>query len=338
MQIIDLVPDLQPVILAARQARDARNTLARFLPNTPVPAVSYRLGRRSRLDQTVPVRAIDAPAVPIRRPGVLDVRGDLPAITPIVNLSEQDLTNEMVLAQQLAGINVDFGPAVNASAAQASLTVDNTLETMRGQVLSTGVVSLVANNGQAHAVDFDIPAGQIITAAAAWNGAGAGSEFTDIDAAHEVFAAANGGPAGVMLMSRRISRHLVNALQVAFPQQPVGSVALDGYLANRGLPPVATYDRTLKAYDGTTTRVFPDDVITFLPAEDAPVGRTELGITQEAVQQVERRVLTADQAPGVTIVTLGQDNPVQRAVKAAAIGLPVLQDTDSITILNGVFG
>ncbi len=337
MQIIDLVPDLQPVILAARQARDARNTLARFLPNTNVPAVSYRLGRRRRLDQAVPVRAIDAPATPIRRPGVLDVRGDLPAITPIVNLSEQDLTNEMILAQQLAGLNVDFGPAVDAAAGQAALTIDNTLEIMRGQALSTGVVSLLADDGQTHAVDFAIPPGQVITVAAVWNGAGAGREFTDIDAAHEVFAAANGAPAGAMLMSRRVSRHLLNALQAAFPQQPVGSVALDGYLANRGLPQPYVYDRTLKAYDGTTTRVFPDNVITFLPAEDSPVGSTELGITQEAVQQVERRVLTADQAPGVTIVTLGQDNPVQRAVKGAAIGMPVIADTDSITILRGLF-
>lgn len=338
MQIIDLVPDLQPVILAARQARDARNTLARFLPNTPVQAVSYRLGRRRRLDQTVPVRAIDAPATPIRRPGVLDVKGALPAITPIVNLSEQDLTNEMILAQQLNGLNVDFGPAVDAAAGQAALTIDNTLEAMRGQVLSTGIVSLLADDGETHAVDFDVPAGQIITVAAAWNGTGAGSEFTDIDAAHEVFAAANGGPAGAMLTSRRVARHLLNALQAAYPQQPVGSIALDGYLSNRGLPAVAVYDRTLKAYDGTTTRVFPEGVITFLPAEDAPVGRTELGITQEAVQQVQGQVLTVDQAPGVTIVTLGQDNPVQRAVKGAAIGLPVLADTDSITILNGIFG
>ncbi len=141
-----------------------------------------------------------------------------------------------------------------------------------------------------------------------------------------------------MLTSRRVARHLLNALQAAYPQQPVGSIALDGYLSNRGLPAVVVYDRTLKAYDGTTTRVFPEGVITFLPAEDAPVGRTELGITQEAVQQVQGQVLTVDQAPGVTIVTLGQDNPVQRAVKGAAIGLPVLADTDSITILKGIFG
>ena len=87
MQIIDLVADLRPTILAARQVRDARNSLATFLPYRETQSVSYRLGRRQRADQTVPVRALDAPAVPIRRPGVIDVRGDLPAITPIVDLS-----------------------------------------------------------------------------------------------------------------------------------------------------------------------------------------------------------------------------------------------------------
>lgn len=340
MQIIDLVPDLQPVILAARQVRDARNTLARFLPNANVAAVSYRLGRRRRLDQTVPVRAIDAPATPIRRPGVVDVRGDLPAITPIVNLSEQDLTNEMILARQLAGLQVDFAPAVEASATLAALTIDNTLEQMRGQLLSTGVISLITDDGSAHDVDFEIPTDQIITAAASW--AGAGDAFVDLDAAHEEFVGVSGAPAGVMVASRRVARHMLNALQEAYPQQPIGQAQVDAYLANRGLPPVFTYDRMIESVDedGNTTRsrIFPDDVVTFLPGEDAPVGRTELGITQEAVQQVERRILAAADAPGVTIVTLGQDNPVQRAVKGAAIGMPVLQDNDAIVILNGVFG
>src|SRR5690348_17144317 len=104
MQMMDLVPDLRPVILAARQFRDDRNTLSRFLPNVPVQAISYRLGRRKRVDQTVPIRAFDAPATPITRPGVVDVRGDLPAVTPIVDLSETDLNMEFILAQQLAGL------------------------------------------------------------------------------------------------------------------------------------------------------------------------------------------------------------------------------------------
>jgi hypothetical protein len=278
--------------------------------------------------------------VPIRQPGVLDVRGDLPAITPIVNLSEQDLTNEMIVARQLAGLNVDWAPAVAAAAGQAALTVDNTLEVMRGQVLSTGIVSLTADDGSTHTVDFEIPAGQKVTPATKWTdgtGASTGDPFRDLTDWHNLFVDASGGPAGVILSTARTALHLANRLQAAYPQQPVGASALAGYVADRGLPPIVPYDRRLEAYDGTKTRVLPEGTVVFLPAADAPVGRTELGITQEAVQQVQRQILTADQAPGVTIVTLGQDNPVQRAVKAAAIGLPVLQDNDSIVIATGVF-
>jgi hypothetical protein len=343
MQIIDLVPDLRPTILAARQVRDQRNTLAQFLPPTAVDSVSFRLGRRKRLDQTVPVRALDAPATPIRRPGVTDVRGDLPAVTPIVNLSERDLTNEMHIAQQLAGQQVDWQGPVDDGAAQVALTTDNTFEQMRGQLLSTGVVSLQADDGGVHEVDFEVPAAQKITVASAWNGAGSGNEFTDIDAAHEVFADASGDGAGAMLMSRRVYRHLLNAVQGMFPQSPVGVSQLDAYLVNRNLPQIVTYDRSLTNADGSRSRIFPDDVITFLPSAEDPVGRTELGITQEAVQQVTRiqpngaTALTAGDVAGLTIITLGQDNPVQRAVKGASVGLPVLDDQSGITILSGLF-
>lgn len=340
MQLIELVPDLQPIILAARQARDARNTLAQFLPNVNVAAVSYRLGRQRRLDQTVPVRALDAPATPIRQPGVLTVQGQLPAITPIVNLTEQDLTNEMIMARQLSGLPVDFGPSVEAGAVQAALTIDNTLEVMRGQLLSTGAISLVADDGNVHEVDFEVPGEQKVTPATKWTdggGAPAGEPFEDLTEWGNEFIDISGGVAGVMLTTSKTALHLRNRLQAAYPQQPVGATALAAYLADQNLPPVVTYDRTLQAYDGTKSRVLPEGTIVFLPASDAPIGQTELGITQEAVQQVQRQILTAAQAPGVTIVTLGQDNPVQRAVKGAALGLPVLRDTDSIVIATGLF-
>lgn len=340
MQLMDLVPDLRPVILAARQVRDARNTLAVWLPNTPVQAVSYRLGRRKRLDQTVPVRAIDAPATPIRQPGVLTVQGDLPAITPIVNLSEQDLTNEFIIAQQLAGVAVDWTPSVESASAIAALTVDNTLELMRGQALSTGVVSLATDSGDSFAVDFSVPAEQKVSPTTPWTdgtGAETGDPFADLVAWHEQYIDVAGGPAGAMLTRGKVRVHLLSRLQGVYPNQPIGYDQLNAYLANRDLPPIVTYDRKLEAYDGTKTAVYPDGTLTFLPSTDDPVGRTELGITQEAVQQVQNRVLVAAEAPGVTVVTLGQDNPVQRAVKAAAIGLPVLRDTDAILIADGLF-
>ena len=344
MQIIDLVPDLRPTILAARELRDARNSLSRFLPYVNVPAITYRLGRRKRLDQTVAVRAFGSPAVPIRRPGVVDVRGELPAITPIVNLNEVDLNNELVLAQQLAGLQVDWQPALTSGAATVAVTVDNTLELMRGQVLSTGTVALVAEDGTEHSVDFQIPAEQKITAGAPWevgSAAAAAAVFNDYAAAHEVYMDVAGDRAGIALTSEGLITILTSALQIMYPQQPVGTDQLGAYLTNRRLPVPVSYDRRLEDASGARARVFPDGTLTFLPGNEDPVGRTEMGITQEAVQQTTRQqpngrpALSAAEVPGMTIVTLGNEDPVERAVKAAAVGLPVLQDKD-IVILDGL--
>ena len=336
MQMIDLVPDLRPTILAARQVRDANNTLARFLPYREVQSVSYRLGRRQRLDQTVPVRAIDAPAVPIRRPGVLDVRGDLPAVTPIVDLSEQDLTNEMVIAQQLAGVAVNWEPVVQAAAGQAAKTVDNTFEAMRGQALSTLKIALTSADGVVHDVDFGADASQVVNVTNRWDQAG-GDAFADFARVHGEHIDRAGAPAGIALTTAKVKRALLAALAVKYPNAPVDVNTLNAYLTANDLPQVLTYDRSFTAYDGTKSRVYPEGTLTFLPG-DEPVGATQLGVTQEAVQQVQNRVLAASEAPGVTVVTLGKDNPVQRSVKAAAIGLPVLADIDQITVLSKIFG
>ena len=336
MQMIDLVPDLRPTILAARQVRDANNTLARFLPYREVQSVSYRLGRRQRLDQTVPVRAIDAPAVPIRRPGVLDVRGDLPAVTPIVDLSEQDLTNEMVIAQQLAGVAVNWEPVVQAAAGQAAKTVDNTFEAMRGQALSTLKIALTSADGVVHDVDFGADSSQVVNVTNRWDQAG-GDAFADFARVHGEHIDRAGAPAGIALTTAKVKRALLAALAVKYPNAPVDVNTLNAYLTANDLPQVLTYDRSFTAYGGTKTRVYPEGTLTFLPG-DEPVGATQLGVTQEAVQQVQNRVLVASEAPGVTVVTLGKDNPVQRSVKAAAVGLPVLADIDQITVLSKIFG
>lgn len=337
MQIMDLVPDLRPVILAARELRDDRNSLAQYLPNTPVQAITYRLGRKKRFDQTVPVRAFDAPATPIRRPGLIEVRGELPAVTPIVDLSETDLNMEFILAQQLAGLQIDWQPWVTAAAGLCALAVDNTFEIMRGQALSTGVVSLEAEDGDVHEVDYDLPTDSKIATGAPWDptsAAGAQAMFDDLEAAHEVFRDTSGAPAGVGLTTGKMRRILLRGLQELFPQQPVGEISLNAFLTDKGLPGLVTNDRTLRDEDGKRTRIYPEGHLTFLPAGDA-IGRTELGVTQEAVQQVQGKVLNAAEAPGMTILTLGENNPVQRAVKGAAVGLPVIQDNEDIVILSG---
>lgn len=342
MQIIDLVPDLGPTIQAARQLQDPRNSLARFFPVVNVPSVTYRLGRRTRNDQTVAIRAFDAPAIPIQKSGIIDVRGDLPAVTPLVNLTETDLNQEFILAQQLAGQQIDWQPAVTSAAGQVAATVDNTMEAMRGQLLSTGLISLVAEDGATHSVDFGIPGGQIITAGAVLDPANGAAVWNAYAAAHDAYVAVAGDAAGVALTTRKVYSLLVAALQNLFPQGPVGADQVAAYAANRGLPVPVTYDRQMKNAAGTRTRFFAEGTLVFLPTNEDPVGRTELGITQEAVEQTMRvqpsgrAALTPVDVPGLTVVTLGDQNPVQRAVKGAAVGMPVLQDTDTILIWKGL--
>jgi len=338
MQLMDLVPDLRPVILAARAYQDDRNSLTRFLPNTNVQAITYRLGRRKRMDQTVPVRAFGSPATPIRRPGVVEVRGELPAITPRVDLTETDLNIEFILAQQLAGQQVDWSTWVNAAAGLVSATVDNTFELMRGQALSTGAVALVAEDGDEHAVDFEVPDDNKIAVATAWS-TDPTKVFDDLEAGHGQFLDSSGAPAGVALTTNKVYRIMLNALALKYPQAPVGQNELNAYLANLNLPQVYTYDRVLVTDngDGTKTkdRVYPEGHLTFLPQGDT-IGRTELGVTQESIQQVQNQILTANEAAGLTIVTLGQDDPVARAVKGAAVGLPVIQDNEDIVIMSNL--
>ncbi|UUW88395.1 major capsid protein [Pimelobacter simplex] len=342
MQIIDLVPDLRPTILAARQLQDARNSLARFFPVVNVAAVTYRLGRKTRNDQTVAIRAFDAPAIPILKQGIVEVRGDLPAVTPLVPFTEVDLNQELILAQQLAGQQVDWQPAVTSGAGQVAATVDNTMEAMRGQLLSTGGIALVAEDGTTHTVDFGIPGGQIITAGAPLDPTNGAAVWAAYAAAHQVYKNVAGDKAGVALTTDAVYIKLVAATQQMFPSAPVGIDQVAAYAVNRGLPVPVTYDRQMKDAAGVRTRFFAEGTLVFLPSNDDPIGRTELGITQEAVQQVQRvqlngrPALSAAEVPGLTIVTLGRDNPVQRAVKGAAVGMPVLGDTDAIVIWKGL--
>lgn len=340
MQIMDLVPDLRPVILAAREYRDDRNSLSRFLPNVNVQAISYKLGRRQRLDQTVPVRAFGAPAIPIKRPGVVTVQGELPAITPRVDWNEVDLNRDLIMAQRLAGQSIDWGSFVNQGAGLVAATVDNTFELMRGQALSTGVVSLTNEDGAVFDVDFEVPADNKIAVTTPWND-DPDNVFTDLFAGHAQFIDSSGAPAGLILTTDAVYRILLNALYVKYPNAPVGTAELNTYLANQRLPQITTYDRVLVSKDGAGNvvkdRVYPEGTLTFLPQGDT-IGRTELGITQEAIQQVERRILSAQEVAGLTIITLGQDDPVERAVKGAAVGMPVIQDNEDIVIMSNLIG
>lgn len=315
--------DVAVATLAARQIPYADQTLDQLFPTRPVDDVDYRLVQGQTLDQTVPARAFDTPATLIQRAGINEIRGGLPAFTPMDLITETD----SIRARRLNGLPIDLGPAVNETAARTTRTILNSLEKLKGMALSLGGISL-NGNGVIQSVDFGVPGPNKVVASTPWTNVAAPMD-TDLDSWRTAFIASAGGPPERILTSSRAKRlalrntSIINATSgasngrtMAFPNE------FDATLAALELPRFETYDRQFGSI-GNLTRVIPENILLMLPA--GAIGETQLGVTEEAIQLVQAQILAASQAPGITVVTLQNDNPVQRAVKSAAIGMPVIE-------------
>jgi hypothetical protein len=328
--VYDLV-DLQPVILAARQLAYQDQTLEAYLPAVEVEDIDYRLGRINRNDQTVPPRALDTPAIPIARQGLREVRGGLPAFSAIDTLTETDLFR----ARRLAGLPVDLQLSATTVAARTTLTIRNSVELLRGQALMTGTLSL-NSNGVIESLDYGLPTTNKVAPATAWTDVNA-TALSDLLAWRDAYIGNAGGPPGLIFTSTRLRRlilankQIIGAAYGTLQGRTYAAPAdVDNLFAGLGLPNIRTFDRALGVTqaDGTVslTRITPENRLAFLPADGQPIGRTEYGITQEAVELVGAGVLEQDQAPGIAVVTYIEDNPVQKSVASAALAIPVIGD------------
>jgi hypothetical protein len=329
--VYDLIPDLQAVNLAARAVLDPNNLLRAYLPIQPVDDVRYRLEQVQRNDAVGAVRAFGTPSRQIRRQGVVEVRGGLPAVSAMDVLTETDLMR----AQMMVGANQDvvdaMGLQVTSAAARTALAVDNAYELLRGSVLSTGILSV--DNGEViQSADFGVSSDNKLAAGTAWTTTASADVIGDLMTWMDRYVTSAGVAPGVALTSRKVQGLMLRnaglrALLAANGQVPAiaSPLQLNQLLEAYGLPPILTYDRALDDGSGTKTRIIPENRFIFLPAAGTRVGATMQGITQQAVQLQQAGVLTASQVPGVSVATLVQDHPVAKFVNADSTGLPVIE-------------
>lgn len=331
MQLVDdLVPDYAATILAARQIYGEGQSLRNLFPITPVEDVRYRLAQRRPVDVVGAVRNFDTPSRQIRRGGVITIQGELPAVSAIDTLLESDL----IRVRQLAGQPIAslLGDQVTESAARVAIAIDNAYERMRGQVLSTGTLAIDTGDEFIQAIDFGVPDENRYTAETLWSDEDA-DPVDDLVKWADLYAdtTQSGSYPATALTSRRVFQTMLRHPKVLalFGVQGVAPAlvtpdGLNGLLAAYGLPQFVVFDRRV---DGVRTTA--DNVITFLPG-DGPIGATYLGVTEQAITLAGRGVLTAGQTAGVTVATLISDHPIQRHVNGDALGLPVLQRSESV--------
>jgi hypothetical protein len=337
--VLNLVP-LYPIIQAARALpyADQAQELANVFPDDPVEDIRYRFGRANQLAQTVPVRAFGMPAPIIARPGAYEIVGELPALSAMLPLTETGIMKE----RRLAGIQLpeELQVSVTADAGQTTAAVKNSVNRLQGIVLSTGGLTF-AENGVAQMIDFQVPSGNKITVGTLWSSATTVDVISDLTAALDQYVSTYGGPPAKILGSLRIKRILSANTKViaAVAGSTLGrtfafEAEIDNLLDALGLPPITPCDAVLKDVAGNVTRMFPNNVLSFLPP-DGVLGSTQWGIPAEADILRSAGVLTnpAD-LPGAAVMTMVEDEPVGRFVKTSSIVLPVIDVPEGLLIMT----
>ncbi len=330
MRIVTDMLDLQAATIAIRELAFPENLLEAYMPSVERESVDYRLVSGSRFNRATVVRAFDAPTPIIGRPGLMETKGGLPAISAMDVITETDA----IRARRLAGIGNSDLVANNAAAviARTTSTVQNKYELLRGQALSTGMI-VIAENGVQQTADFDVPAANKVTRALAWTDPAA-DILNELFTWHQVYVDSAGESAGVILTSNRVWQLMLrnDAVRALFSPMPsiITPESLNGILQAYGLPRVVTYERKIEDVTGTRQRVIAENRLIFLPTSDNPVGETQFGLTEEAITLAERNVLMEDEGAGLVAVTMVNEDPVYKAGKTASIGLPVLQRNDAL--------
>jgi len=305
--------------------------LNQFLPNDNIDDIEYRFISGQLQDQDAAVvRAWDTESPIGNRQGIARKMGELPPISKKMRVGEEERLRLRQLER--GGDAREIVDAIYNDAANLARSVTARVEMMRGEALETGQID-IDENGVEQVIDFGRDATMEPAALAGtnkWDDYDDSDPIGNLTTWVEAYTDLNGTAPGLILTSRKIVNHLLRNDQLrTYLSSLAGSPALitneqlRSVLAAFDLPPIVTYDVSVRV-DGTQTRVISDDKVIFLPPAGEPLGRTFFGTTAEAIELAGAQQIASDQAPGMVSVVEKTFDPVATWTKVAAIALPVL--------------
>ena len=340
MRIVTDVVDTAQLTAVVRAFEFPEFSLARFLPTVTREDIRYRIVRTRRETRRVaPYRAFDAESPIGARPGVETRSGALPPISEKLPLTEGEQLELDALYRNMDGALVR---QLFDDAATEARRVAGRFELARGEVLSTGTITISENGLDLDTIDFGVPAEHIVEAAASHLLPGT-DVLGDLTDWVEVYRDTNGFAPGAILTRSAVRRawgrnepfrQLAGSI-LGTPSR-VSTSQVNAVFEEYDLPPIVTYDRKAVGTDGVERPIIPDGTVIFLPPDGERLGNTQLGVTAEARRLAQARVIGNEDLAGMTAVTMVSDDPVTMWTKVAALGLPVLDNPDAILIADVV--
>lgn len=197
-------------------------------------------------------------------------------------------------------------------------------EAMRFEALATGKLNF-EENGYSAVLDYGASDDHRVTAN--WAEADA-DPIADLKTWQSLIASDTGVRPTRVLTSERVAGLIEDNPNVRMSifgnaNQVVTREDLNTFLARKGLPTIATEDRTYRVRSGKgyeTKRLFPEDALSVFPSGE--LGELVYGLTAEELELTTDPSVTVEFTGNIVTTVYKTNDPVARWTKATAVGLP----------------
>ncbi|RBO87968.1 major capsid protein [Nocardia puris] len=315
--------------------------LAKFVPDRLVQEQTIRLANATRVNRTASFRAFDGNIPQLERDFVSTREVDLLPMS--VQGSKGELERLMLeKARQDGGNSAAIIQAIYDDLEAGVRAIRNRVEVARGELLSTGKITLDENGIQLTA-DYQVPEHHFVAPAVPWTSVAEATIVTDLTGWVELYIADVGAPPSGMIISRRtgglIQRNAefkAYSHSIAGTPQIVSRSIVNSVLDDFNLPPISAVYDTVINVGGVDRRVIPEDRVIFLPPSGSPFAHVAWGITATALELVsaaQTDMAFAD-APGLVGVVVKSGPPYKETTVVDSLLLPVLERPEALMVAD----
>lgn len=313
----------------AADAVEADDLLAQLLPSIETEDLDYDLSAGVQaLPKSASFRAYDATAPYGKETSVGSKKGSLPASSVKFAIGE-------LAKLRLRGASDDaIGADLERKARTAGQSIAIRSILARGEALSTGAVTMSAENGLTLEIDFGRDATLSASVGTTWSNIAAPA-YTDLLAGIAAYRAVNGGDPRGAIVSSQVINDL--SLNTGFVSEAKGSTTSGltritrrevlAVLNDLGISDVRVYDEQYVNHAGATVRPIAADKLLLVGALDGgfgeagPLGVTQWGVPTEALN--EAYGIPDGERSGIFAGQFDRTDPEGSDVLGSSIFLPI---------------
>lgn len=316
--------------------------LSAFLPDKNITDTRVEFASAARVNRTAQFRAFDGNIPQLERDSVETRQVDLLPMSIQGGKGELErLSLERV--RQNGGSLAAITQAIYDDLEISVRSIRNRVEVARGEVLSTGKMTLAGENGLYLTADFQVPAEHFVTASTPWSTVDTATVVQDLTTWVEAYTVANGFAPGGMIVSRKTVGYLqrnaeFRTLMSSIVGSPtvIGRSAVDALLSDYALPPIVEVYDTVIEVEGVQKRVIPEDKVILLPPGGAGLGYVAWGITATAMELLgaAQSDLSFTDAPGLAGVVIKTGPPFKESTLVDSLLLPVIEQPKALMVAD----